>query len=78
MSHQRDAKCNHLPECQKNYKIFQPFDDPNYVIIDLEFDNLKDAENTLIALQKLWTKVEGKVMTNPQTRILCLVETVDL
>ncbi|MDP4262319.1 MAG: hypothetical protein Q8941_07285 [Bacteroidota bacterium] len=62
----------------RNYKIFRPFDDPNYVVIDLEFDNLKEAEDTLSALRNLWTKVEGKIMMNPQTRILDLVETVDV
>jgi hypothetical protein len=60
------------------YKIFQPFDDPNYVIIDLEFDNLKHAEDTLAALRNLWTKVEGTIMINPQTRILNLIETADV
>jgi hypothetical protein len=60
------------------YKIFRPIDDPNYVIIDLEFDNLREAEDTLAALNNLWLKVEGKVMMNPQTRILDLVETKDV
>jgi hypothetical protein len=60
------------------YKIFRPIDDPNYVIIDLEFDNLGEAEDTLAALHNLWLKVEGKVMMNPQTRILDLVETKDV
>ena len=57
------------------YRIFRPVDDPNYVIIDLEFDNLRDAENTLAALHNLWLEVEGKVMMSPRTRILNLVET---
>jgi hypothetical protein len=60
------------------YKIFRPIDDLNYVIIDLEFDNLREAENTLAALHNLWLKVEGKVMMNPQTRILDLVETINV
>jgi|ERR1017187_2513076 hypothetical protein len=60
------------------YKIYQPFDDPNYVIIDLEFDNLKEAEDTLAALRILWTKVEGKVIMDPQTRILNLIEAVNV
>ena len=61
-----------------HYRIFRPIDDPNHVIIDLEFDNLKDAENTLSALRNLWKYVEGKVMMNPQTRILHLVESIDV
>ena len=60
------------------YSIFRPVDDPNYVIIELEFDNLKAAEETLAALRILWTNVEGKIMMNPQTRILGLIETVDV
>jgi hypothetical protein len=62
----------------RRYSVFRPVDDPNYVIIDLEFDNLKNAEETLAALRNLWTKVEGKVMMNPQTRILDLIEAVDI
>ena len=62
----------------RNYKIFQPVNDPNYVIIDLEFDNLKEAGDTLAALRKLWIDVEGKVMMNPQTRILFPAETADI
>jgi len=60
------------------YKIFRPFDDPNYVIIDLEFDNLKQAEDTLAALRDLWKDVEGKVMMNPSTRILRLAESAEV
>ena len=62
----------------RRYSILRPIDDPNYVIIDLEFESLKDAENTLEALRNLWNKVEGQVMMNPQTRILDLVETTDV
>lgn len=60
----------------RRYRIFRPTNDPNYVIIDLEFDNLSDAEATLAALRNLWGQVEGKVMSNPQTRILNIVETI--
>jgi hypothetical protein len=62
----------------RHYEIFRPVDDPNYVIIDLEFDSLGQAEDSLAALRTLWLKVEGKVMMNPQTRILNLVETTDV
>ena len=62
----------------RRYKIFKRVDIPNFVVIDLEFDNLKDAENTLAALRKLWERVDGKIIINPQTRILNLVETKDI
>lgn len=61
----------------RRYRIFRPTDDPNYVIIDLEFDNFNNAEASLAALSKLWTQVEGKIMVNPQTRILNIVETIE-
>lgn len=58
----------------RRYRISRPADDPGYVIIDLEFDTLNEAEAALASLRRLWTQVEGKVMVNPQTRILDIVE----
>ena len=62
----------------RRYSILRPIDDPNYVIINLEFESLKEAEDTLTALRNLWNKVEGQIMMNPQTRILDLVETTSV
>jgi hypothetical protein len=59
----------------RRYRVSRQVDNPNYVIIDLEFDNLKDAEAVHTVLQKLWNRVEGKVMMNPRSRI---IETVDI
>jgi ribosomal protein L35AE/L33A len=56
------------------YKISRKVDDPNYVIIDLEFDKLNEAENFLSSLRKVWGRVEGTVMNNPQARIIEVVE----
>jgi len=61
-----------------NYSIFRPIKDPNYVILDLQFETLKEAEDTLASLRDLWSKVEGQIMMNPQTRILNLVETIQV
>ena len=58
----------------KRYRISRQVDNPNYVILDLEFDSLAEAESLLAALQKLWALVEGRVMISPQARI---VETVE-
>jgi hypothetical protein len=58
----------------KRYRVCRPADDPRMVIVDLEFDNLKDAEFALEALKKLWTKVAGTVMFDPETRMLDIVE----
>jgi len=59
----------------RSYRIFRPVDDPNYVLIDLEFDNLNDSETVLTALNKLWSNVDGKIIFNPQARILNVEET---
>jgi hypothetical protein len=59
------------------HRIFRPADDPNYVIIQLEFETLDEAEKALSALRNLWTKVEGKIMVDPQTRILDLAESIE-
>ncbi|MDZ4707486.1 MAG: hypothetical protein SH818_03710 [Saprospiraceae bacterium] len=56
------------------YRIYRPANDPNYVIVDLEFETMEAAENSLAKLRKLWPQVEGKIMMGPQTRILELVE----
>jgi hypothetical protein len=61
-----------------NYSIFRPINDPNYVILDLQFGTLKEAEDTLASLRDLWSKVEGQIVMNPQTRILNLVETIQV
>jgi hypothetical protein len=61
----------------KRYRVYRPTDDPDYVIIDLEFDTLNDAQTTLAALHNLWGKVEGTVIVNPQTRILDVVEFIE-
>lgn len=60
------------------YRIYRPADDPNYVVIDLEFSSMKEAQTALVALQKLWGTVQGKVMVNPQTRFLDMVESIEL
>jgi len=62
----------------RRYKIYQRNDNPNYVVIDLEFDSLKEAEETSAALQNLWKKVDGKIIFKPQIRILKLVESKDI
>jgi hypothetical protein len=49
-------------------------DDPNYVMIDLEFDSKSEAEALLAAMREVWGRVEGKIMWNPQAHIVEIVE----
>jgi len=57
------------------YKIFRLANNPNYVIVELEFDNFDKAKKLLANLQQLWRQVEGKVITGPKGRIIELAET---
>jgi hypothetical protein len=58
----------------KRYHIYQPVDDPKYVIIDLEFDDLTEAQMTQKALQNMMTKVVGTLVIGPSIKILSEVE----
>jgi len=62
----------------RHYKIYQKIDTPNFVVIDLEFDNLKQAEDMSSALKTLWERVDGKIMINPKLRMLNLIESMDI
>jgi hypothetical protein len=56
------------------YTVSRPVDDEKYVLIDLEFDTIGQAEAILAALRGLWGRVEGQVMMKQTTRILEAVE----
>jgi hypothetical protein len=58
----------------KSYRVYRPVDDPKYVIVDLLFATLNEADTMLSALHKLWGKVEGTVMFNARTRVLEISE----
>ena len=59
----------------RRYRVLRPIDDPNYVMIDLEFDTVSQAEALLAAMRVVWGRVEGTIMMNPQARIVEAVET---
>ena len=58
----------------RRYRIFRPIDDPQFVIVDLDFDTRAAAEAFLATMQGIWQRVEGTVMTNPRGRIVDCVE----
>ena len=54
-------------------RIQQPVDDPQYVVIDLDFDTAAEAEKFLAFLRdKIWTSPENApaLVGAPQTKIL--------
>jgi len=63
----------------RRYRIWRLIDNPNYVLMDLEFDGSKEAEAFASALRILWGSPEGlKVMQNPQLRVVEPVESKEL
>jgi hypothetical protein len=59
----------------RRYQVLRSIDDPNYVMIDLEFDTQSEAEALLAAMREVWGRVQGKVVLDPQARIVETVET---
>jgi hypothetical protein len=53
-------------------RVLRPLDEPNYVLIEREFDGAAEAEAFLASLRELWGRVD--VVRDPQARI---VEVVD-
>ena len=58
----------------RRYYIMRALDDPNVVMIDLEFDTQGEAEALLTAMREVWGRVAGTVMRDPQARIVEVVE----
>lgn len=59
----------------RRYSIARAVDDPNLVMIDLEFDTPREAEALLTAMRAVWGRVEGTIIQAPQARIAEVVET---
>jgi hypothetical protein len=58
----------------RRYQILRSIDDPNFVMIDLEFDSKAQAEGLLAAMREIWRGPGSRFMRDPQARI---VETVE-
>ena len=59
----------------RRYQILRPVDNPNYVMIQLEFDTASDAEALHNAMRAVWSRVEGTIMTDPKAQIVEIAET---
>ncbi|MCA1823485.1 MAG: hypothetical protein ABR520_04960 [Mycobacteriales bacterium] len=59
----------------RGYRVSRAIDDPNYVVIDLDFDDQPRAEAFLGALQQLWARVvPSGLITGPRGRVIQVVE----
>lgn len=62
----------------RRYQILRQHDDPNYVMIDLEFDSVGEAEAFLRTMERIWGGPAKAVMQNPRARIADHVEAREL
>ena len=61
----------------RRYRILRAVDDPNFVMIDLEFDTADGAEALLASLRVIWERVQGTLMSDVRARIVEPVETTE-
>jgi hypothetical protein len=62
----------------RRYLVSRSVEDPNYVMIDLEFDT-EEAEGLLGKMRQVWSSgPRQSVMRNPQARIVETVEAIEL
>ena len=61
----------------RRYQVLRPVDDPNCVMIDLEFDTEQQARALLAALRGVWSRIEGQVIFEPRARLTEVAEVKD-
>ncbi|MBO0682369.1 MAG: hypothetical protein J2P45_04355 [Candidatus Dormibacteraeota bacterium] len=62
----------------RRYQVLRSIDDPNYVLIDLEFDTSFEADALLAAMRRVWSQAGHSASSSQQARIAEAVETRDL
>ena len=62
----------------RRYWISRAVDDPNYVMIDLEFETREQAEGLLHTMQAIWGRPDHGLTRSQQARIVDVVETKEL
>ena len=58
----------------RRYEILRAHDDPNFVMIDLEFESQEEAEAFLGKMERIWNGPGKAVMQSPKSRIAERVE----
>lgn len=62
----------------RRYQVSRPVDNPNFAMIDLEFDTLEQAETLLAGVQQVWERTNGTLIHNPQWRFAEVVQNREL
>lgn len=58
----------------RRYRVLRPLDDPNYVMVDVEFGSRREAEDLLAAMREIWSRDGHRVSAGQQARIAEAVE----
>ena len=61
----------------RRYRIVRPVDDPNYIAVDLEFDDVPAAEAFRTALEGMWRTPQAAAVLgggSPRARVVEAVE----
>ena len=58
----------------RRYRVSRALDDPQFITVDLEFDQKADAEAFLTTLRGVWGRVTGTLVESPHGRLLEAVE----
>jgi ribosomal protein L35AE/L33A len=56
------------------YRVMRSCDNPNQVMIDLEFETVSQAQALVANLRTVWGDIQGKVIANPRALITEVVE----
>jgi hypothetical protein len=58
----------------RRYRVLRAIDNPNYVMLDLEFDGSSEAEAFLAVMRELWHRIEGRIIQSPRAWIVEALE----
>ncbi|MCA9982666.1 MAG: hypothetical protein KDE59_00165 [Anaerolineales bacterium] len=58
----------------KTHRVLRLVENPCYAIIDLEFETQAEAEALLNAMQQVWQRVAGSIMSSPQWQFSEIIE----
>ena len=56
------------------YRIYRPAENVNFVMIELDFENLEQAQSAKAALEKIFPNIDGKLIFDVQLTLLELVD----
>jgi hypothetical protein len=62
----------------KHFRIYQPLEEQDLVIIELDFDHHEEAKAMQSKLDQLFPKIEGTIIFGVRMSLFALIESTDL